>query len=337
MKDAGIRIQDRRYAAGGPVYVIAEIGSNHDGSLDRAIEMIAAAASVGADAAKFQLFTARGLAAPRCERLQDAFTPHALPREWLPDLAAAADEHGIDFIATPFDLPAVEALAAMQSPAIKIASGDLTYHALLRAAAATGLPIIVSSGAANLRDVESSLDVLRREGVSELALLHCVSGYPPRFDELTLCAIPSLRQALAVTVGFSDHTPGIAASIAAVTLGSAVIEKHLTLDRTLQGPDHPFAMEPREFGELVQGIRAVEVALGDGVKQPAASEADERYWAWRGLYAARDLNVGHVLGHDDIVGLRPREGVGADDERLVVGRPLLRELRAGDAVTLEDV
>lgn len=323
------------YRAGGPVYVIAEIGSNHDGSLERAIEMIGVAARAGADAAKFQSFTAETLVANRAAELRKAFAPLALPPEWLPDLASAATAAGVHFVSTAFSSDAVQAIAASGAPAIKIASGDLTHHALLRATAETGLPVIVSSGAATIGDVERSVAVLRAAGCEQLAVTHCVSSYPPRLEEMNLRAMASMALAFDVAVGLSDHTPGAAVSTAAVALGACVIEKHLTLDRSLPGPDHPYALQPDEFEVLVASIRAVELALGDGVKQPAESEAAERYWAWRGLYAARDLPEGTIVTTSDLVALRPRESVGADEEHLVLGRVVRRGLRAGDAITLD--
>jgi N,N'-diacetyllegionaminate synthase len=331
-----VSIGDHKLAVGSDVYVIAEIGSNHDRSLDTAVELVRVAAEAGADAVKFQSFTAETLAAPFAERLQTFFRDNRLPDEWLPSLAETARDAGIGLMSTPFHLGAVQTLVDIGVPALKVASGDLTNHLLLEACAATKLPVIVSTGAAYLGDIERSLGVLADAGARDVIVLHCVSTYPPVIADLNLRAMSTIADAFGVLTGFSDHSPGHTAATAAVARDAVLIEKHLTTDRSLPGPDHPYALTPPEFTALVQAVRDTTAALGSSRKAPT-SDADERYWAWRGLYAASDLPAGHVLTRDDLVALRPREGVGGDHLHEVLGRALAAPLTAYDAVTWDSL
>lgn len=323
-----VRIGQRTVGRDHSPYVIAEVGSNHDGSIDRALELITACAVAGADAVKFQSFTQATIASPRCSHLRDAFKQHELPDSWLPDLATAAEEAGIDFMSTPFHLGAVEVLDRLDVPAFKIASGDLTNHSLLRAAAATGRPLIISTGAARLGDIESALDVIESACGSDVVMLHCVSSYPPAFGDLNLRAMETIAMAFQVPVGFSDHTPGSVAAVTAVALGAAVIEKHVTSDRALPGPDHPYALTVPEFAQLVTDVGNAWDALGSPRKEPT-SDAAERHWAWRGLYAARNLRFGDVITEADVIALRPRDGVGADQIDELLGRRVVADVEIG--------
>jgi N,N'-diacetyllegionaminate synthase len=325
-------IGEHKIAVGSDVYVIAEIGSNHNGELDTAVDLVQVAANAGADAVKFQSFTAETLAAPSAARLQTFFRDNRLPDEWLPTLAKAARDAGIDFLSTPFHLGVVQTLVDIGVPALKIASGDLTNHLLLEACAATKLPLVMSTGAAYLGDIERSLGVLDEAGARDVVVLHCVSSYPPVIADLNLRAMSTIADAFGVLVGFSDHSPGHTACTAAVARDAVVIEKHLTTDRSLPGPDHAYALTPVEFTALVNAVRDTTAALGSSRKGPS-SDADERYWAWRGLYAAEDLPAGRILTRDDFVALRPREGVGADHLSDVLGRTLASPLSAYEAIT----
>lgn len=323
----GISIGGRQVGDDAPTYVIAEIGSNHDGALDEAVRLIEAAAGAGADCVKFQSYRAATLVAPghpgrsTLERLR-------LPPAWYPDLKAAADSHDVHFASSPFDLEALRDLVAIGVPVIKIASGDLTYTDLLEAAAATGLPLIVSTGAAYLGEVDDAIRTLRAAGAQEIALMHCASAYPATFAAANVRAVATMRAAFGVPVGFSDHTPGHAAALASVALGARLIEKHITFDRSSPGPDHAFALTVEEFAEMVGNIRALEASLGTGIKEPDASERGEREWARRGVYTTRALEPGHVLGPTDLICLRPLQGVPASRRSELEGRRLSRRLEA---------
>ncbi len=331
-----ITIGGRPVGDDAPTYIIAEIGSNHDGSLDEAVRLIEASAGAGADCVKFQSFRAETLVAPAhpgratLERL-------SLPSAWYPDLKATADRCGVHFTSSPFDLDAVRELVAAGVPAIKIASGDLTYTDLLETAATTGLPLVVSTGAAYLGEVDVAMRSMRAAGASQIALMHCASVYPATFAAANVRAVATLRAAFGVPVGFSDHTPGHAAALAAVALGGRLIEKHITFDRSLPGPDHAIALTVGEFADLVRNIRALEAALGTGTKEPVESEMSEREWARRGVYTARALEPGHVLGAEDLLCLRPLHGVPAIRRRELVGRRLGRRLETLAPIQWQDL
>lgn len=331
-----ITIGGRPVGDDAPTYVIAEIGSNHDGSLDEAVRLIEASAGAGADCVKFQSFRADTLVAPThpgratLERL-------SLPSAWYPDLKATADRCGVHFTSSPFDLDAVRELVAAGVPAIKIASGDLTYTDLLETAAATGLPLVVSTGAAYLGEVDEAMRSMRGAGATQIALLHCASAYPATFAAANVRAVATLRTAFGVPVGFSDHTPGHAAALAAVALGGRLIEKHITFDRSRSGPDHSYALTVDEFADLVRNIRALEASLGTGAKEPAESEWSEREWARRGVYTARALELGHALAAEDLMCLRPLNGIPASRRKALLGRRLTRSLEARSPIHWEDV
>lgn len=331
-----ITIGGRTVGDDAPTYVIAEIGSNHDGSLEEAVRLIEASAKAGADCVKFQSYRAETLVAPThpghatLKRL-------SLPAAWYPKLKAASDRCGVHFTSTPFDLDAVRELAAVGVPAIKIASGDLTYTDLLRAAAGTGLPLVVSTGAAFLGEVDEAVRTVRDAGATQLALLHCASAYPATFEAANVRAVATLRAAFGVPVGFSDHTPGHAAALAAVALGGRLIEKHITFDRSRKGPDHGYALTVGEFADLVENIRAVEAALGTGKKVPAQPEESEREGARRGIYAARALEPGHVILERDLVCLRPVHGFPAARREELVGRCVRRRVEALSALSWDDL
>ena len=312
-------------------YLIAEIGSNHDGEKSRALELIKKAAAAGANAAKFQLFNPRTLVLqehPAYATLDRLSTP----LEWLPQLAATCKESGIDFSATPFDLPSVNALVSVQPAFIKIASSDITYVSLLRACASTGLPILLSTGMSTFEEVERALECLEEAGATEIALLHCVSMYPPAFSDMNLLAVPELHKKFGCHVGLSDHTPGSSMAIISAALGGMIVEKHVTDDRRRKGPDHPYALEFNEVKQLSEDLNNTVGALGDGIKGPVNDESIIRIKARRGLYAARDLAAGEVLGEDDIIALRPTAEINAEQVDQVIGKKLKNSLAEGSAL-----
>jgi len=272
--------------------IIAEVGSNYDGSLETAREYIRAAKAGGADAVKFQTIRKDRLVSPRIwsvagivdNPVWSLFASQELPDDWHFSLKETADREGIEFLSTPFYLEAVDLLERVGVRRFKIASGDLTFLPLLEAVGRTGKPVLLSTGASTLEEIRSSLEALRRSGAGDVTLLHCVSNYPPRWDEMNLRAIATLREAFGVPVGISDHSPGSLVPIASVALGASVIEKHVTFDRALPGPDHPFAMTMEEFAEMVRQIRFLEQALGTGEKVPVEAEQAKRQRMRRGIY-----------------------------------------------------
>lgn len=324
--------------------VIAEIGVNHNGSLDTGRRLIDAAIQAGADAVKFQSFRAAELATagaakaryqaerePRAESQLEMLKRLELAPEDFRALSAHCGERAI-FLSTAFDSVYLDFLVGdLAMPAIKIASGEITNGPLLLHAARTGRPVLLSTGMSMLQEVEQALALLAfgylqpagpptrgaRPGSSaarkilkdKVALLHCVSEYPCPTDQANLRAMHTLEQAFGLEVGYSDHTAGIAVAVAAATLGACVIEKHLTLDRNQSGPDHLASLEPAEFAGMVVAIRTARAALGDGIKRPAPAELPNRSVARRSLVAARAIAAGEVLAPDNLAAKRPGTGV----------------------------
>jgi len=274
------------------VFTICEVGSNYNGSLDCALNYLRAAKEAGADAVKFQTLRRDKLVAPRIfadgvwidNPVYKAFSSLELPDEWHFELKRCAEELGIEFFSTPFYLEAVDLMERVGVRTYKIASGDISFLPLLRAVGATGKRVILSTGASDLADVERALNVLSQSGAGAVTLLHCVANYPPRWEEMNLRAIATLKNAFGLSVGLSDHSPGNLAAIAAVALGAVAVEKHVTFDRSQAGPDHPFAMTMTEFADMIVQLRNLELALGDGAKTGVWSEMEKQYRLRRGIY-----------------------------------------------------
>jgi sialic acid synthase SpsE len=289
------------------VDIIAEIGSNHGGDLDTAKRYIDASARAGADVVKFQTLTRDGLIArfvrdPESGSVVEnpkyaAFANAGLPDDWHAPLKACAEDNGVEFMSTPFSLDAVALMESIGVKRYKIASGDMTFTPLLERLGQTGKPVLLSTGASYLDEVEDAVAILKRAGCHDITVLHCTASYPPEWDDLNLSAITTLKTALGRPVGLSDHSAGHTAPIAAVALGAAAIEKHVTFDRGLDGPDHPFAMEFDELAAMIADIRILERALGDGEKKPAASEINRRRNLRRGRY---DTATGHPAADGDV-------------------------------------
>jgi sialic acid synthase SpsE len=346
-----IRLAEREVGDGAPALVVAEIGSNHDGSLERAVALIDCAAEAGADAVKFQSFRAATLLARRWPAPGGGWQPAAayptlerleLPEAWHAPLRDRAAARKVLFLSTPFDEGRASLLAALGVPALKVASGDLTHLPLLRRLGAFGRPLLLSTGLATPDEIAAAVEAVE-QGAGGAArrppilLLHCVSLYPLPPGEANLRALPALRARHGCLVGWSDHSAGHALALGAVALGACVVEKHLTDDRRRSGPDHGFAMEPAEFAAMVRAIRELEAGLGDGAERPRPAESGERVWARRGVYAARPLPAGAVLQTRDLKLVRPALGLPPAALPGLIGRPLRRALEPDEPVRAEDV
>ncbi len=337
---------------------------NHNGSLELGKALVDAAADVGADVVKFQTFRAQALAtcgAPKATYQTRETGVAESQREMLAQLELTDAEHrtlfdhcrsrGIQFLSTPFDLVSLDFLVAtLGVTKLKIGSGDLTNAPLLLAVAETNLPLILSTGMSSLGEVEAALSVLaygflgkagmpggeafRRCLTEEKAwevlrrkvtLLHCTTEYPADLGDVNLRAIDTLSSSFGLSVGFSDHTPGIVASVAAVARGAQIVEKHLTLDKSLPGPDHTASLDPAEFKSLVAAIRAVEQVLGNGIKQPRTAESNNRVVARRSLVAADRIKIGERFSADNITAKRPGNGIAPMHYWDYLGRPAPRD------------
>lgn len=331
------------------VYVIAEAGVNHNGSLDTALALVDAAASAGADAVKFQTFRADALVAagaPKAAYQQattsaeesqlDMIRHLELDEEAHVALIARARDRGIEFLSAPFDLESVEMLARLGLGTFKLPSGAVTDLPLLRAVGRLGIAVILSTGMATLDEVRAALEALEAAGTSrmQVTVLHCTTEYPADPADVNLHAMRTMAEELGVAVGYSDHTTGITIPIAAAALGATVIEKHFTLDRTMPGPDHRASLESAELAEMIRAIRTVEVALGDGLKVPAPTELDNARVARKSITAARRIGAGERFSDDNLTTKRPGTGMSPMRWDDVVGRTASRDFEKDEAIEL---
>lgn len=334
----------RKIGEKNPCFIIAEIGSNHNRSLSLAKEMIDAAADAGADAVKFQIYSAETLYSRRTPRhsgydkgLFELIKEIETPRMWLPELADYCGKKNILFFATPFDKEAVDELDEVSS-FFKIASFELVDLPLLRYCASKGKPMIISTGLANMEEIEDAYLACREVGNEQIVFLQCASMYPSPPSIMNLRAMKTIRRAFNVPVGLSDHTKGIHISVAATAMGASVIEKHFTMDRTMEGPDHPFAIEPDELANLVNQIRDVEAALGDGRKLGPAPEEMEFYEkARRSVHAAVDIPADTTIAEEMLLCKRPGYGIRSKYLPLLIGRSARRYIKADEWITWEMV
>ena len=326
-----IKIANKLIGKDEPVFIIAEVGQNHNGDIGLAKRLIQEAARVGADAVKFQTIFADGLVMendPGHERLKALEFGPGQHQE----LSKVAKEAGIILFSTPFDKEGVDLLGKIDVPLYKIASGDLTNLPLIEYVARKRRPVIISTGAAKMEEVQEAVAAV---GHKEIILLHCVSNYPAAIKSANLRAIQEMGKTFKVPVGFSDHTRGIIASMVAVALGASVIEKHFTLDKTLPGPDHCLSLDPEEFQAMVRDIRMVEEALGNPVKEPAASELPIQQLARRGLKAKTEIKEGESITSEMVAILRPEAGIAPKHLKEVIGRRAKKMIKKNEAITWE--
>jgi len=331
------------------VFVIAEAGVNHNGSVDMALALVDAARAAGADAVKFQTFRAADVVTPQAVTADyqrsntgetnqfDMIRKLELDEAAHERIARHARQVGIEFFSTPFSHDAVDMLARLGVRRIKLPSGEVTNKPLLQYAARTGLPLLLSSGMATLDELQVAIrwidDARRAAGHApvapdNLSLFHCTSAYPAPASALNLRAIVTMAQATGLPVGYSDHSQGVEAALAAVALGATVIEKHLTLDNALPGPDHLASSNPEAFKRMVDGIRTVEQMLGDGIKRPQPVEQNTRDVARRSVVVVRDLRKGQRLAAGDLALRRPGTGIAPADWDDVVGATLAQDVTA---------
>ena len=345
----GFSIAGRTVGGAAPPFVIAELSGNHNGDIDRARRLIDAAAEAGADAVKLQTYTPdtitldhdgpgfrldSGLWAGRTLHAlyAEAHTPYA----WHAPLFAHARERGMVIFSSVFDETAVELLEGLDAPAYKIASFEAVDLPLIARTAATGKPLIVSTGMASAAEIAAALATARSHGTGEVALLHCVSAYPARFSDARLATIPRLAAEFGCVAGLSDHTPGTVAAVAAVALGAAIVEKHVTLDRADGGPDSSFSLEPHELAQLVADCRDAHCALGEAGYARGVEESANRTYR-RSLYVVADVARGVRLGPEHIRSIRPGFGLPPSHLDEVLGRRAARDLKRGEPLAWDMV
>jgi N,N'-diacetyllegionaminate synthase len=331
------------------VFIIAEAGVNHNGSLELAKKLVDAAADAGADAVKFQTFKANNLVSKSAHKAEYQKqttaadeTQHAMLAKLELDDAAhrAIIEHckcrQILFLSTPFDIESADMLEGLGMPIYKIPSGEITNLPYLRHIGRLGKEIILSTGMSTLQEVEDALTSLEAEGASreKITVLHATTEYPCPIDEVNLNAMLTIKRAFNVKVGYSDHTSGIEVPIAAVAMGASVIEKHFTLDCTMDGPDHKASLEPAELKAMVTAIRNIERALGDGCKCPTPSEISNRKVGRKSLFASKDIKAGEVFGPNNLISKRPGTGISPMLWDEALGKRALRDFFADEMIEL---
>ena len=349
VQSQAFHIAGRAVGDGAPPFVIAELSGNHNGDIDRARRLIDAAAEAGADAVKLQTYTPDTITLDHDGpgfRLEGGLwagrTLHALyaeahtPYAWHAPLFAHAKARGIILFSSVFDETAVDLLQGLDAPAYKIASFEAVDLPLIARTAAAGKPLIISTGMASAAEVAAALATARTHGTGEVALLHCVSAYPARFSDAKLATIPRLAADFGCVAGLSDHTPGTVAAVAAVALGAAIIEKHVTLDRADGGPDSSFSLEPHELAQLVADCRDAHSALGEAGYARGVEESANRTYR-RSLYVVADVARGVRLGPEHVRSIRPGFGLAPSHLDQVLGRRAARDLKRGEPLAWDMV
>ncbi|SFV55890.1 N-acetylneuraminate synthase [hydrothermal vent metagenome] len=325
------------------VYIIAELSANHNGNLQNALDTIKAAKEIGANAIKLQTYTADTLTL-NCKKedfiikggtlwdgksLYELYREAYTPWEWHKELFEYAKEIGIDIFSTPFDTSAVDFLEQFDPPAYKIASFEITDYELIRYAASKGRPMIISTGIATIEEIQDVVDICRSEGNNDIVLLKCTSAYPAPLEDANLRTIPNLAETFGVVAGFSDHTLGITAPIAAVALGAKVIEKHFILDKSIGGADADFSLDKEEFAAMIQAVRDAEKLLGKVDYSMSEKKQKSRQFA-RSLYVAKDIKKGERFNKENIKSVRPGYGMHPKYLKDILGKVAQRDYEFGE-------
>lgn len=339
-------------------FIIAEAGVNHNGDPELARRLVEVAAQSGADAVKFQSFSADKLTAKGAAKAEyqkratgdgdqyDMLKALEMSEQLHADLAAQCAELGIEFMSTAFDEDSLDMLVSLGIKRIKVPSGEVTNHPFLRFMAAKNLPLILSTGMADLSEVKDAVEVIAEErrlrGLfgslqDMVTILHCTSNYPAAFGDVNLRAMQTMAQATGLPVGYSDHTLGTLISTAAVAMGARVVEKHFTLDKTMPGPDHAASLDPDELSSMVADIRALEAAFGDGTKAPTASEVPVRALVRRSATTTRAIKAGEIIDPADIALMRPGTGIAPKDLGAIFGKIAGRDIAAGQTLQWADL
>lgn len=345
-----VKIGDKLVGEGEACFVIAEAGVNHNGDINLAKKLIDIARDAGADAVKFQTFKTEEvttLSAEKAEYQKQTTGAEESQFEMIKRLELAesdfeelfdfSQKKGVVFLSSPFDKGSVDLLNELGVTAFKVGSGEITNFPLLKHVAQKKKPIILSTGMSTISEIEEALAVIQKGGLTEIILLHCVSCYPAKVEDMNLRAMETLRRAFKLPVGLSDHTLGITIPVAAVALGACVIEKHFTLDKGLPGPDHRASLEPDELKQMVEDIRDVERALGDGVKRPTREEEENKKVARRSIVAKVDIACGAVITRDMLDIKRPGIGIEPRYINKIVGRRAKMHIKSEELITFAKV
>jgi len=345
-----ITINGHLIGPGHPVYIVAELSGNHNQDYDRAVRILQAAKGAGADAIKLQTadpevltldseascFVVRGGTSWDGRTLYDLYKEVCLPWEWHPKLKAVACELGLDFFSSPYDVGAVDFLEEVGVPAYKIASSEIVDLPLIQKSAATGKPVIISTGMATVEEIEEAMSAARQAGAEQLAILKCTTAYPAPPEEINLRTLPDMVDRFKVPIGLSDHSLGIAIPAAAAALGACIVEKHLTLSRSDPGPDTAFSLEPDEFLAMVSAVRTVESALGDVFYGISAHEKAGHAYR-RSLFAVEDIQADDPFTVDNVRSIRPANGLHPRYLRNILGQRASRDIKRGTPLNWEHI
>lgn len=342
-----IKIGSKTISENSPVFIIAEAGVNHNGDIEIAKKLVDAAREAGADAIKFQIFKTENLvikSAEKAEYQKSTTGSGETQYDMLKKLELSYDAHlkimeyckecNLLYIATPFDYESADILERLNVYAYKISSGDITNLPFLKYIASKAKPMIISTGMSNLGEVEDAVEAIKSTGNENIVLLHCTSNYPTKYKDVNLNAMITLKNAFKLPVGYSDHTLGIEVAIAAVSLGAIVIEKHFTLDRTMPGPDHRASMEPNELKRMIDSIRNVEAALGDGIKRCVGKEEDVKKAARKSIVAAVDIPLGSIITEEMLTIKRPGTGMPPKFLNYLIGKKAKTDISKDTVIEL---
>lgn len=332
-------------------YIIAEIGANFDGSLQKAKALCLAAKESGADCAKFQSFKSetivsrkgfemmdlKGVHGTWGRSVSDVFKDAEFPREWHREIKEYCDSIGIHFSTSPYDFEAVELCVELDVPFIKIGSGEITWLEMIEKIAKTQKPIFLATGDATLSEIDDAIKVIDSTGNKNLVLMQCITNYPSMIESANINVLKTYKKAFDCLVGYSDHSPGDLVILGATALGSCVVEKHFTLNKNDIGPDHPHSMDVNDFKSMVDRIRQLELAMGSTRKLVVEEEAETVIVQRRGLYAKKDIEKGHILTLDDIIELRPALGILPKYKSVIIGKTARNQILEGEPIYWENL
>lgn len=330
-------------------FIIAEAGVNHNGDLEIAKKLVDVACDAGVDAVKFQTFKTENLVTKNAEKAdyQKENTGSGSQFQMLKKLELSYENHvilkqyceskGIMFISTPFDFESVDLLEKLDIPLYKISSGDLTNTPLLKYIAKMNKPMIVSTGMANLGEVEKAVESIKKTDNNRISLLHCTSNYPTDYEDVNLNAMITLKNAFKFSIGYSDHTVGIEVPIAAVAMGAEIIEKHFTIDKNMEGPDHKASLNPQELKQMVKSIRNMEKAFGDGVKRCNKNEENTKTIARKSIVASKNIVKGENISYENITFKRPGNGMDPTFADEIIGKIAICDISVDEVITFSNI
>lgn len=346
-----IQIGDKMIGYGHPTYIIAEIGSNFDGNIKKAKKLILAAKEAGADCAKFQTFLSdkivsgngfsrmklKGIHGSWKRPVEDVFKDAEFPRIWHSEISEYCHDIGIHFSTSPYDFEAVDICERLNVPFIKIGSGDITWHEMLKYIALKNKPMFLSTGDATLSEIDEAIKIIESTGNNKLILMQCITNYPSKIESANINVLKTYQTAFDILTGYSDHSPGLVVALGSVSLGACVIEKHFTLNNNDIGPDHPHSMNVEKFTNMVKSIRELESALGTTRKIVVEEESETVVVQRRSLYSNKFIPSGKIIEYNDIIELRPALGIPPKYKDIIIGKISNKDIQKNNPIFWDDI